>query len=67
MDQLETATVQLPVDTLEFLRNAAKARGVTTGDMVRIALGTHKFLSDEVNKGAQVQLKRDDKILKVNF
>ncbi|WP_174274937.1 CopG family transcriptional regulator [Sphingomonas bacterium] len=54
---LQTATLKLPAETLDFLRESAKKRGVSTGDMVRIALGTQKFLSEAVEGGATVQLK----------
>lgn len=53
---LESTTVKLPSDVLEYLRSTAEKRGVSTGDMVRIALGTQKFLADAVSNGAKVQL-----------
>ncbi len=65
--EMETATLQIPKVTLDFLRDAAKKRGVSTGDMVRIALGTQEFLSKEVDKGATVQLKRNTGTFDVNF
>lgn len=54
---LETATVKLPVETLKFLHAEATARGVSMGDMLRIALGTHQFLTNKVRGGAKVQLR----------
>ena len=64
---LETATVQLPSDTLNFLRHEAEKRGVSTGDMVRIALGTQKFLLEAVDSGAKLQLKGKDRTLDVSI
>lgn len=64
---LETATVQLPPETLNFLRQEAEKRGVSTGDMVRIALGTQKFLSEAVESGAKLQLKGKDRTLNVSI
>ena len=56
-DKLETATVQIPVEVLEFLREAARKRKVSTGDMVRIALSTHKYLAEQEKNGAKVQIR----------
>ncbi|WP_375397294.1 hypothetical protein [uncultured Sphingomonas sp.] len=53
---LEATTVRLPPDVLEYLRTTAEKRGVSTGDMLRIALGTQKFLAEAVSNGAKVQL-----------
>lgn len=65
--ELETATVQLPAETLNFLRQEAEKRGVSTGDMVRIALGTQKFLSEAVESGAQLQRRGKDRTLNVSI
>jgi len=54
---LETATVTLAKDALEFLRVEAAKRGVTTGEMLRISIGTQKFLSEKTAAGAKLQLK----------
>ncbi|WP_156361761.1 hypothetical protein [Sphingomonas sp. Leaf343] len=51
---LQATTVMLPPDVLEFLRDTAKKRGVSTGDMLRMALGTQKFLTEAVNSGSKV-------------
>lgn len=51
---LETTTVLLPPDVLDFLRDNAKKRGVSTGDMLRMALGTQKYLTEAVNAGGKV-------------
>lgn len=51
---LEDVTVKLPSDVLDALRETAKKRGISTGDMLRVALGTQKFLMDAVNSGSKV-------------
>lgn len=63
----EETTVKLSPDILQYLREAAAERGVTTGDMVRIALGTHKFIADKVQDGAKVQLRDKDRTLDLEF
>ena len=57
---MQTATIQLPVETLAYLREEARKRGVSTGDMVRIAIGTQKYLTRQIDRGGRVQLKNRD-------
>lgn len=54
---LERATVTLPTTALTWLREEANKRGITTGEMLRTALGTQKFLLEKIAGGAKVQLK----------
>lgn len=54
---LETATLTLPKEALEYLRSEAQKRNISTGDMVRVAIGTQKFLSEKTAAGAKVQIK----------
>lgn len=55
--RLERATVALPKDALEWLREQARKRGISTGEMLRTAVGTQKFLMDQIAKGGKVQVK----------
>ncbi|HEY6814150.1 MAG TPA: ribbon-helix-helix domain-containing protein [Croceibacterium sp.] len=63
--ELEEVTLKLPPEMLAFLREEARKRGVSTGDMVRIALGTAKFLTEATGQGAKVQLKGRTQTLNV--
>jgi hypothetical protein len=51
------ATLKLPADTLDFLREEARKRGVSTADMVRISIGTQKYLTRQIEQGGKVQVK----------
>lgn len=62
---LETATVTLPRDALDFLRDEAKKRGISTGDMLRISIGTQKFLTEKTAGGDKVQLKGSNGVFDV--
>jgi hypothetical protein len=64
-EEFEEATLKLPPQVLEYLRKAAKKRGVSTGDMVRIALGTYKFLGEQAETGASVVVHDKDKLTRV--
>lgn len=66
-DELQKTELLLPAETLRFLREEARKRGVSTGDMVRIALSNHKFLSEQVEGGAKVQLKDRSKTFDVTL
>ena len=66
-DDFEEATLKLPPPLLEYLRRAAQKRGVSTGDMVRIALGTYKYLDEETERGASVMLQVKDKLTTVTL
>jgi hypothetical protein len=66
-EDFEEATLKLPPSILEYLRRAAQKRGVSTGDMVRIALGTYKFLDEQTERGASVMLQEKDKMTKVTL
>lgn len=54
---LERATVTLPTEALKWLRDEASKRGITTGEMLRTAIGTQKYLLEKIANGAKVQVK----------
>lgn len=56
-ESLEEIQVKLPASVMAFLRDEAKKRHISTGDMLRMALGTQKFLAEAVDSGAKVQIK----------
>lgn len=64
---LETATLTLPKEALDFLRGEAKRRNISTGDMVRLAIGTQKFLSEKAAAGAKVQIKDNGRTFDMDF
>ena len=66
-ETFEEKTVKLSPDILEFLRESAKARGITTGDMLRIALGTQKFLAEKAGAGAKIQIREKTKTYDLEF
>lgn len=66
-EDLTETTVKLAPDILAYLREAAAKRGVTTGDMVRIALGTQKFLAEKAKSGAKVQIREGNKLYDLEF
>lgn len=54
---LETVTLTLSKDAIDFLRSEAEHRKTTAGEIVRLAIGTQKFLTERMASGWKVQLK----------
>lgn len=50
----EKLTLRLPADARVALEWMANKRGVTLGEVIRHAIGTEKFLIEEIDRGSTV-------------
>lgn len=64
---LERATVTLPTEALNWLRDEAGKRGISTGEMLRTAIGTQKYLTEKIADGAKVQVKDSTGVRDLSF
>ena len=54
---LENVTLALPKDAIEFLQGEAARRSISAGEVVRIAIGALKYISEQVADGGKLQVK----------
>jgi hypothetical protein len=53
-------SVNLTDEAAEVVRELANRRGVSVSDVIRESIALYRFAADELAKGAQFELTRDD-------
>lgn len=60
MKTMPRMTITLPNDSAEALRAEAEEMGVSQSEVIRRALGYHRFLLDEVRAGRKIHTTNSD-------
>ncbi len=67
-ENAKKVSVNLPTDAIDALTELAKVRGTTMTEVLRRAIFTEKFLSDQVADGAKILLEeKNNKVKQLVF
>lgn len=64
---LTSVTLALSSDAIDYLNQEAERRKVSAGEVVRIAIGALKYITDQTAMGGKVQLRTTREVLDLTF
>jgi hypothetical protein len=57
----QRTSFNLPKEVLEIVREIARKRGLSMGEVIRKAITTEKYITDEIEAGSKVLVQKADK------
>jgi predicted DNA-binding protein len=63
-DKVVKVSFNLAPEVVDVLKDLASKRGMTVTDVLRRAIGTEKFVQNEIDKGGKILVEEKDKSIK---